>query len=143
MKTLINLQYYFERIITQEYVIVGANLIKHQRSSPPQVSSVRSILKICSKFAEHPCRSAISRKLQSNFIEIALPYGCFPVNLLPIFRTAFLKNTSGGLLLTLLPNKESFFSNLNILQMFLNARIIRGSKKSVEYPSYEKYWRLS
>ena len=140
MKTLINLQYYFERIITQEYVIVGANLIKHQRSSPPQVSSVRSILKICSKFAEHPCRSAISIKFQRN---PPLRYGCFPVNLLPIFRTAFLKNTSGGLLLTLLPNKESFFSNLNILQMFLNARIIRGSKKSVEYPSYEKYWRLS
>ena len=34
-----------------------------------------------------------------NFIEITLPYGCSPVNLLHIFRTPFPKNTSGGLLL--------------------------------------------
>ena len=38
-------------------------------------------------------------KLQSSFIEIALPHGCSPVNLLPFFRTPFLKNTSGWLLL--------------------------------------------
>ena len=32
----------------------------------------------CSKFTgEHPCRSAISIKLQSNFIEISLRHGCF------------------------------------------------------------------
>ena len=60
----------------------------------------KGVLKICSKFTgEHPCRSVISIKLQSNFIEIALPYGCFPVNLLHIFRTPFHKNTSGWLLL--------------------------------------------
>ena len=34
-----------------------------------------------------------------NFIEIALRDGCFPVNLLNIFRTPFLKNNSGWLLL--------------------------------------------
>ena len=34
-----------------------------------------------------------------NFIEIALRHGCSPVNLLHIFRTPFLKNTSGWLLL--------------------------------------------
>ena len=32
--------------------------------------------------------------LQSNFIEITLRHGCSPVNLLHIFRTPFLKNTS-------------------------------------------------
>ena len=37
--------------------------------------------------------------LQSKFIEIALRYECSPVNLLHIFGTHFLKNTSGGLLL--------------------------------------------
>ena len=49
-------------------------------------------LKICSKFAgEHPCRSAISKKLQSNFIEITLRHGCSTVNMLHIFRTPFLR----------------------------------------------------
>ena len=36
--------------------------------------------------------------MQSNFIEITLHHGCSPVNLLHIFRTPFIKNTSGGLL---------------------------------------------
>ena len=33
------------------------------------------------------------------FIEITLRHGCSPVNLLHIFKTPFLKNTFGGLLL--------------------------------------------
>ena len=36
--------------------------------------------------------------MQTNFIEISLRHGCSPVNLLHIFRTPFLKNTSGRLL---------------------------------------------
>ena len=49
---------------------------------------------ICSKFTgEHPCRSVISIKLQSGFIEIALLHGYSPVNLLHILRTPFPKNT--------------------------------------------------
>ena len=35
----------------------------------------------------------------SNFIEIRLRHGCSPVNLLHIFRTPFLEDTSGWLLL--------------------------------------------
>ena len=55
---------------------------------------------MCSKFTgEHPCRSAISVKFQSNFIETRLQYGCSPLNLLHIFRTIFPRNTSGWLLL--------------------------------------------
>ena len=50
-------------------------------------------------YRRHPCQSAISIKLQSNFIEITLQHGCSPVNLLHIFRAPFLGNTSGGLLL--------------------------------------------
>ena len=43
----------------------------------------KGVLKICSKFTgEHPCPSAISITLQSNFIEIALWHGCSPATLL-------------------------------------------------------------
>ena len=60
----------------------------------------KGVLKIYSKFTrEHPCRSAISVKFQSNFSEIALRHGRSPINLLYIFRTPFPKNTSDGLLL--------------------------------------------
>ena len=41
-----------------------------------------------------------NNKLQSNFIEITLPCGCSPVNLLHIFRAPFRKNSSVCLLLT-------------------------------------------
>ena len=58
----------------------------------------KGVLKMCSKFTgEHPCQSVISIKLQSNFIDITLRHGCTTVHLLHIFRTHFLKNTSGWL----------------------------------------------
>ena len=64
------------------------------------MTNSKGVLKICDIFTEeHPCRSGISIKLQSNFNEITLRPGCSPVNLLHIFRTPFLKNTSGWLLL--------------------------------------------
>ena len=78
------------------------------RSSHSEVLLRKGALKTCSKFpAEHPCRSTISIKLQSNFTEIALRHGCSPVNLLHIFRTPFPRNTSGWLLL-----KDEFFMTL-------------------------------
>ena len=56
------------------------SLFRRQRSSRPEVFLGKVVLEICSKFTgEHPCRSAISIKLQSNFIEITLQHGCFPV----------------------------------------------------------------
>ena len=62
----------------------------------------KSALKICSKFTgEHPCRNVISIRLPSNCIEITLRNGCSPVNLLHVFRTPFLKSTSGRLHLDL------------------------------------------
>ena len=68
-------------------------------SSHPEVF-LGKLVKICSKFTgEHPCRSTISIKLQSKLIEIRLRRGCSPVNLMYIFRTPFLENTSGWLLL--------------------------------------------
>ena len=76
------------------------------RSSLPGVFLGEGLLKICSKSSgEHPYRSAISIKLLCNFIEITLRHRCSPVNLMHIFRTPFLKNTSGGLLLVLLLQK--------------------------------------
>ena len=70
------------------------------RSSPPEVFLEKGVLKICSKFTgEHPCQTVISLKLQSNFNEITLRHGHYPVNLLHIFRTSFPKNISEGLLL--------------------------------------------
>ena len=64
--------------------------------------SRKDILKICSKFTgKHPCQSTISIKLLSNFIEITLRYGCFPINLLHISGTPFPKNTSERLLLSI------------------------------------------
>ena len=72
------------------------------RSSPPELFLGKGVLKICSKFTgEHTYPSVISIKLLCNFIEIALRHGCSPVNLLHIFRTPFLKNSSGGLLLNI------------------------------------------
>ena len=71
-------------------------IFSYIRSSHSELFLGKGVLKISNKFTgEHPCRSAISIKLQSNFIEIALRHGCSPENLLHIFRTPFLKNTSG------------------------------------------------
>ena len=53
-------------------------------------------------YRKKPCRRFISIKLLCNFIEIAHWHGCFPVNLLHIFKTPFPRNTSGLLLLLLL-----------------------------------------
>ena len=70
------------------------------RSTRTEVFLRKGIRKICSKFTgELPCQSAISIKLQSNFIEIKLMHECAPVNLLHILRTPFLKNTPELLLL--------------------------------------------
>ena len=70
------------------------------RSSHLEVFLGKGVLKICNKFTgEHPCRSVISINLLCNFIKIALRRRCSPANLLHIFRTPFLDNTSGWLLL--------------------------------------------
>ena len=53
------------------------------------------------------CRSAISVKQQKNFVEITLRHGCSPANLLHVFRTTFLKNLSGWLLLDICTSQAS------------------------------------
>ena len=56
----------------------------YTRSSPQEVLLGKDVLEIC--------------RLYINLQEIALRYGCSPVNLLDISRTSFRKNTSEGLL---------------------------------------------
>ena len=71
-------------------------MLKIIRSIHPELFLVKGVLKIYSQFTgEHPFRSVISIRLQSNFTEITLRHGCSPVNLLHIFRISFTKNTSG------------------------------------------------
>ena len=70
------------------------------RSTHPEVFLGKSVLEICRKFTgEHPWRSVISIKLQSNFTEIRARHVCSPVNLLLVFWTTFSKNTSEQLFL--------------------------------------------
>ena len=69
------------------------------RSILPEVFSEKGFPKICSKFTgEHPCWSVISIKFQSNVTEITLRHGCYPVNLLHIFRKPFAEYICGELL---------------------------------------------
>ena len=89
----------FYRIKTAKQRVIQ-NKKSNFRSSHPELFSRKGVLKICSKFTgEHSCRNAISIKLESNFIDIALRHGCSPVNLLLVFRTPFPRNTPGWLLL--------------------------------------------
>ena len=81
-------------------LLIKCLLLLMGRSSHPEVFLRKGVLKICSTFTgEYPCRTGISIKLQSNFIEIAFRDGYSPVNLSLIFRTLFSRNTSGWLLL--------------------------------------------
>ena len=84
-----------------------------------------------SKFTgEHSCRSAISIKLLCDFHTSAR---CSPVNLLHIFRTLLLKNTSGWLLLTVQ------FSIINIRKCSILHHFIFNSLKQLLFSkNYEK-----
>ena len=59
--------------------------IRKHRSSPTKVFFWSSVL---GGFAgERPCRGAISIKLHSNFVRIALPHGCSPLSFLRLSGT--------------------------------------------------------
>ena len=75
------------------------------RSGHLEVFLGKGVLIICGKFTgEHRCWSAIWIKLQITF-----RHGCSPVNLLHIFRTPFVKNTSRRLLLNV--SDFNYFQN--------------------------------
>ena len=107
---------------------------KVQKQPSTKVILGKVVLEISIKFTgEHLCRSAISIKLQSNFIEIKLWHRCSHVNLLHIFRTAFYRNTYEGLLLKVAfkkPNalrtclfKNTLFSLPVIYAIFLSCSL--------------------
>ena len=79
------LQYFTNNILDARRTVSN-----YFRSSHPEMFLKECGLKICNKFTgEHPCQSAISI---SNFIDIetTLRQWCVPLNLVHIFRTAFL-----------------------------------------------------
>ena len=86
-------------------------LLFHLTASVTEKKPSRGVLKKrCSEnmqqiCREHSCRSMISIKLQSNFMEITLQHGCSPVNFLHIFRTPLPKSNSGWLLLYVFASK--------------------------------------
>ena len=98
------------------------------RSSRPEVSLEKAVLRICSKFTgEHPCQSVISIKLQSSckVIEITLRHEYCPVNSNHIFRTKFPKNTTRRLLLALV----TYFGPLKISSKNCSISFAQGSNK--------------
>ena len=113
----------------------------------PEVFLEKGVLKICSKFTgEHRCRSVISIKLLCNLIEIALLHGRSLVNLLHIFRTPFLKNTSGWLLLNplshdlVIGNLHAYgfqHDALELLHSFLS-KIWYRTKVNTSFSSWEE-----
>ena len=119
-------------IVIWNYFIKYRQTLTLLRSSPPEAFLGKCVLKICSKFiGEHPYRSLVSIKLQSNFIEIKLWYGCFLVNLLLVFRTSFPMNTSRWLLLIVAElrllrwNKEQHWFEIGwqIFLIFINPSV--------------------
>ena len=110
------------------------NKFRKYRGSHPEVFLGKGVLKICSKFkGEHPCRNVMSIKLICNFIEITLLRGFYPVNLLRIFRTPFLKNNSGRLLLKI--HTLSIENELLIrfdVETFKVLKYLIGEKKPVK-----------
>ena len=99
------------------------------RTSHPEVFLEKGVLKICSKYTgEYLCRSVISIKLQSNFIEITLRHGCSHVNLLHIFRTSFTKNTSGWLLVSPYDDMAFYLMEFYRFNMDIIPRFVRSEQ---------------
>ena len=100
----------------------------NSRSSRPEVFLGKGVLEKCSKFTgEHPCRSAISIKLQSSFIKITHRYGCSPVNLLHFFGTPFTKNASGRLLLATVFVQGYLWTKLKLSQVPQSINKLKGT----------------
>ena len=104
----------------------------------------KGVLNLCSKFTgEHPGQA----KCDSNFIEITVPYGWSPVNLLHILRTLFPKNTSGWLLLKNLTTiRKKCKNNKFIWYLYNFSRVVATSElfqinKTRCFFTFNESWR--
>ena len=85
----------------------------------------------------------ISIKLQSNFIEIALPHRCFPINLLHNIRTPIKKNTFEKLLLrrsfsrSVCRTLQNIFDGAIFAKMILNTPLFRISVSGLRDPCFQ------
>ena len=82
-------------------------------------TSYRTRLGDCFCFRSSPSEVFLYKgfwKYAANFTETTFQDGCYPVNLLLIFRAAFYKNTSGGLLLFVYQENMLLFSEKFFLQ---------------------------
>ena len=84
-------------------------------------------------------------RLQSSFIEITLRHGCSPVNLLHIFRTPFLKNTSGRLLLNKIDHQFSGdIGNNGYWAIDLRHRLFRSRETTVIFcANFRFVWAIA
>ena len=120
---------------------ISAKFTKKIGSSHLELFLGNGVLKICRKFTgEHSCRNVISRKLQSNFIEIALRRGCSTLNFLHIFITSFPKNASGWLLLKINALRIKISSKNTVNNMCTVKETIQ--KLNVAICSVNWNWRL-
>ena len=105
---------------------------KQQKQPFRGVPIVKGVLKICSKFSgEHPCRSVISIKFRSNFIEITTSAWVFSCKFAAFFRTPFTKNTSGWLLL-----KQFITWKRTLSRKHHGANYQTNLSKTFHFPSY-------
>ena len=89
------------------------------------------MMRICSKFTGEPP----SRSWKSNFVEIVFWHWGSPENLLHIFRTPFLKNTSGRLLLYFIEKSIHYERIVQSFtkQQFLKPLFFRSSSERLLY----------
>ena len=93
---------------------------KQGRGNPPEVL-LRKGQKNTPNYRGTPILKNDFNKIAGNYIKIGFWHGCFPVNLLHIFRTPFISNTSrfdlDDLDIPKFLTKLSYFT-VNILQLF-------------------------
>ena len=90
--------------------------ISFVRCSPPEVFLGKDVLKICCKFTrENKCRSVISIKLLSNFIEVTLRHRCSPEHFWRAASDLYLEN-----FLPLFPSRSIFHTETKMYYQFLS-----------------------
>ena len=99
-ESVFSICHYFTEALEEIYYVKSTVYIQNQ---PPRgVPRKRYSGNVQQIYRRTPKPKYDFKKIASSFIEITLRHRFFPVNLLHIFRTCFLKNTSGWLFLYIL-----------------------------------------